>query len=133
MTDTHPGMVDQTKYDARSGGVAKHPQTTFAIHPGMTNQTTMSGLGPGIGGTGPDASSPNPLDPEPRVKNLRRQPVTLAPKWGMKGASQTPGMSDSHVTGKTLATVMQDGSTLGAEAMAGKVLGEGILAGAGKL
>ena len=51
----------------------------------------------------------------------------------MKGASQTDGMSDSHVTGKTLETPMPDGSRLGAEAMAGKVLGEAILSGSSKL
>ena len=129
-----PAMVDQTKYDARSGA-AKHAQTSFPTKWGMTDQTKMSGLGPGIGGPNgaPDASSPNPLDPEPRVKNLRRQPVKMEAKWGMKGASQTDGMSDSHVTGKTLETPMPDGTKLGAEAMAGKVLGEAILSGSSKL
>lgn len=108
----HPGMADQTKFDARAGA-AKRPQGSFATKWGMTDQTKMSGLVGGASnlGTGPDASSPNPLDPEPRVKNLKRQPQALEAKWGMKDANGK-GVDNS---------------------MAGKVLGEAILSGSSKL
>lgn len=108
----HPGMADQTKFDARSGA-AKRPQTSFPTKWGMSDQTKMSGLVGGASnlGTGPDASSPNPLDAEPRVRNLKRQPQVLTAKWGMTDAN-----------GKGV------DNTIG-----GKVLGEAILSGASKL
>lgn len=67
-------------------GAAKRPQTSFATTKGMTNQTSMSGIAPGTSGTGPDASSPNPADPEPSNRVLRKQPDVLQSKWGMTDA-----------------------------------------------
>jgi hypothetical protein len=79
-----PPMQDQTTgYDARSGA-AKKPQKTFPLTHGMKDMTKMSGIAPSNPGTGPDASSPNPLDPEPPIKRMVRQPATLEAKWGMK-------------------------------------------------
>ena len=73
---TTRGMSDQTSYDARSGA-GKRPQTSFPDKWGMKDMTEFSGAGPSDPGTGPDASSPNPLDPEPRVKELHKQPSVL--------------------------------------------------------
>ena len=110
-------FTDQTKYDARSGA-AKHAQTSFPTKWGMKDQTVESGntagLSPANPGTGPDASSPNPLDAEPRVKNLRRQAAVLRTPWGMKDANGN-GVTHSGNPG------------------AGAVLSEAILSGSSKL
>jgi hypothetical protein len=76
-------MASQTSSDLPRNGAAKRPQTTFAIKDGMKDQTSMSGVSPGANGSGPDASSPNPLDPEPRDKLLKKQGGSLAAAWGM--------------------------------------------------
>ena len=86
MVDIKQGMSDQTSFDARAGA-AKRPQTSFPVKDGMKDMTTMSGIGPGS--TGPDASSPNPLDPVPLVKSVPR--VTSTP-WD----SQKTGDGDSY-------------------------------------
>jgi hypothetical protein len=65
-------------------GAAKNPQTSFPVKETMKDMTTLSGVGPSNPGSGPDASSPNPLDAEPRAKLLRSQGSTLAPAWDMK-------------------------------------------------
>jgi hypothetical protein len=114
-----PAMQDRvtsSPINPRSGA-AKKAQTSFPVKEGMKDQTVLSGNTAGISpndpGKGPDASSPNPLDPEPRVKTLRRQP--------MPGQEATPwGMVDGN--GKGLD-----------QNAAGKVLGEAILSGASKL
>ena len=86
-----PKMEDRitsSPVDPRSGK-AKHTQTSFPIKSGMKDQTEASklqGISPGSPGFGPDASSPNPLDPEPKDKNLRRQGPYKA-SWGMKDAN----------------------------------------------
>lgn len=110
-----PPMVEQTHYDARSGA-PKKAQTAFPVKWTMRDMNKESGVTAGLapGETGPDASSPNPLDPETpaqRGKTLKRQPSPLKPSWGMRG-----GMGQ---------TVDPD--------IAGKVLGEAILSGATKL
>lgn len=106
-----PAMAGQTSYDARSGA-AKHPQTSFPIKWGMTNQTAQGPqIGPVNPGSGPDASSPNPLDPESQVRVLRKQPDTMTSSWGMKDANGN-GVDNS---------------------MAGKVLGSAILSGSSRL
>jgi hypothetical protein len=86
MVDIKQGMADQTSFDARAGA-AKRPQTSFLVKDGMKDMTTMSGIGPGS--TGPDASSANPLDPEPLGKSVPR--VTSTP-WD----SQKTGDGDSY-------------------------------------
>src|SRR5674476_774203 len=118
MVATVKGEVDQTHYDARGGGVPKHPQTSFAIHEGMKDQNAPSGVTSAVSpihpGVGPDASMADVLDPytsAERGRVLRRQPVVLETKWGAKGG---------------------DGQSLDPN-LGGKVLGEAILSGASKL
>lgn len=132
-------FTEQTKFDAR-GGSAKRAQTSFPDKWGMKDQTKLSGIAPSesIGPnnasgalTGaPDASSPNPLDPEPRVKNLKKQSQVLQPSWQMKGAA--PDMSPSQKTGKDVHG-MPPGTPLGSSPTAGKVLDEAVLSGSSKL
>ena len=114
-------MKDQTSYDARSGA-AKKTQTSFGQKWGMRDRIKFDGAGPTNPGSGPDASSPNPLDPEPRGKVLRRQPTAgnARTPWGQRGAASD--MSSSQQSGKTL-----DPS------LSGRVLGEAIISGASKL
>lgn len=113
------GEVDQTHYDARGGGVPKHPQTSFPVKEGMKDQNAPSGVTSAVGpihpGVGPDASAADVMDPETpaqRGKTLRRQPgPNMKSSWGMKGG---------------------DGQDVD-PSMSGKVLGEAILSGASKL
>lgn len=107
---TTRGMTDQTTYDARSGA-AKTPQKSFPTKWGMKDQTAMSGLVGGASdlGTGPDASSPNPLEGEAKVKNLKRQPQTLKTSWGMTDADGR-GVDNSMI-GKVLGEAIVSGST----------------------
>ena len=107
---TTRGMSDQTSYDARSGA-GKRPQTSFPDKWGMKDMTTMSGLVGGASnlGTGPDASSPNPLEGEAKVKNLKRQPQTLKASWGMTDADGK-GVDNSMV-GKVFGEAIMSGST----------------------
>lgn len=117
-----PAMVDQQKYDARSGA-PKRTQTTSPIKWGMKDQTQYSRVGPGMAPSGepnpayhfgPDASSANPSDPETpaeRGKTLRRQPGTiingdgtyqpgnLTSSWGMKDAN---GRGVDNAVGKAV-------------------------------
>lgn len=73
--------------DPRAGR-AKRTQTSFATKPGMRSRigevTGVVGHGPD---GAPDASSPNPMDPSPTDKILRRQPQVLKSSWGMKDAN----------------------------------------------
>lgn len=99
-----PAMKDQTSYNARSGA-AKRTQTSFGVHPGMTdNQRAQAGISPANPGSGPDASSPNPTANGPT-----RGPVKAS--WDMKDANGK-GVDNN---------------------IGGKVLGEAILSGAAKL
>jgi hypothetical protein len=114
-------MKEQTSYDARSGA-AKKTQTSFPQKWGMRDRISFDGAGPSSPGSGPDASSPNPLDPEPRGKVLRRQPTSgnARTPWGQKGAADR--MAPSQQVGNTY-----DPS------LSGKVLGEAIISGSSKL
>lgn len=104
-----PDMKDQTSYNARNGA-AKKVQTNFAVHPGMTdNQRAQAGISPSDPGTGPDASSPNPLANAPTKGGEDGTPLKAS--WDMKDANGK-GVDNS---------------------IGGKVLGEAILSGAGKL
>lgn len=103
-----PAMQDQTRYNARNGA-AKRTQKDFPVHPGMADSTrAMSGVSPSDPGNGPDAVSPNPLDPTVRGKP---KAAPLVASWNQK---------DGH--GKGL-----DNS------IGGKVIGEAILSGSAKL
>lgn len=128
-----PAMQDQTSYDARKGA-PKRVQAATPITWGMKDMNAQSGVTSGVGGgkTGPDASSPNPLDPEPREKNLVRQPSVLATSWGMKGASISLGEGNSHVDGKDLHGMPQ-GTSLASSPTSGKVLNNAVLSGSSKL
>lgn len=105
-------MQDQTSMNGRSGGQAKRTQTNFPVHPAMKdpdgNDDTNENVGPSNPGTGPDASSSNPLDPTVRGKTVQS---TFPAKWDMKDAN---GKGVDHNIG-------------------GKVIGEAILSGASKL
>ena len=94
MVVNHPGMSDQTSGNLAREGAAKRPQTSFPVKGGMKDQTDASKLrgiaevvtdrgtreiGTGFN-YGPDASSPNPLDPSPKVKKFGDVKV----KWDMK-------------------------------------------------
>lgn len=85
---TKQGMTEQTSSNIARDGAAKRPQTSFPIKDGMKDQTSFS-AGPASPGSGPDASSPNPLDPEPRDKILHSQGASLQAAWG-----QTDGDGD---------------------------------------
>lgn len=88
-----PAMQDRITHapvDPRSGK-AKHTQTSFPIKGGMTDMvkgSVSSFAGPKNPGIGPDASSANPLDPEPKDKRLFHQnPDKFKSSWGMKDAN----------------------------------------------
>jgi hypothetical protein len=102
-------QVANTPVDPRSGK-AKHPQTTFENKWGMKDMTTMSGISPAVPGTGPDASSPNPLDPEPQSKLLRRQPTEIKANPGTPVDGDGNGL-DYGLGGKVLGEAILSGST----------------------
>jgi hypothetical protein len=107
-----PAMKDQTNFDARKGA-AKKIQSSFPDHPGMKTSESFKGAGPANAGSGPDASAPNVMDPEPRGKTLHRQAQILQTPWGNS---------------------MKDADGKGVDAsMSGKVLGQAILSGSDKL
>jgi hypothetical protein len=121
-----PAMQDHvtsSPINPRSGA-AKKAQTDFPTKWGHRDMNVESGntagLAPGgkIGpndATGalagaPDASSPNPLDPEPRGKTLRRQPgAEIKTPWGMTDANGK-GV-DPNAAGKVLGEAILSGST----------------------
>lgn len=102
-----PAMQDQTRYNARDGA-AKHVQTSFATHPGMSDQSRAMGVSPANPGSGPDASGPNPLDPSTRG---RAETGPLKASWDMK---------DGHGKGVD-------------NSIGGKVIGEAIVSGSARL
>lgn len=82
MVANHPGMSDQTSSNIARDGAAKRPQTKFPVKEGMKNQTQiLSGVSPANPGVGPEASTSNPLSPEPKSKHQN----AVATSWGMKG------------------------------------------------
>ena len=102
--------VDQTSSDMARGGSAKHPQSTFKDSWGMKDMTSLSGVSPANPGSGPDASSPNPLGPEPLAKTLRRQPLTLKANPGTPIDGDGDGL-DEDIGGKVLGEAILSGST----------------------
>lgn len=77
-----PGAKDQTSSNIARDGAGKHPQTEFPVKRGMTDMVkTLSNVGPKNPGVGPDASSANPLDPSPGMKEL--QTGGFKASWGM--------------------------------------------------
>jgi hypothetical protein len=87
-----PGMKEQTSSNIARDGAAKRPQTSFADHSAMRSRI---GNVPGVGGkgSGPDASSPNPIDPTVKGKTF----PPAGEKWGMKDAN---GKGVDHELGK---------------------------------
>lgn len=82
MVAVHPGMTDQTSGNIARDGAAKKTQTSFPVKEGMKDQTKiLSEVSPANPGTGPDASTSNPLSPEPKQKHQN----AVATSWGMKG------------------------------------------------
>lgn len=108
-----PPMQDRVTHspvDPRSGK-GKRTQTKFPVKEGMTNMvagSVSSFAGPKNPGVGPDASSGNPLSPEPKDKDLRRQPKVLQAKWGMKDAN------GQGVDGTIGQAILDEASRLGA-------------------
>jgi hypothetical protein len=117
MVANHPGMSDQTSGNIARDGAAKHPQTSFPVKGGMKDQTDASKLR-GIAevvtdkGTreigfgfnyGPDASSPNPLDPSPKVKKFG----AVKASWDMKDAN------GDGVSNETGGQVLSEAALLG--------------------
>lgn len=109
-----PAMVDQTHYNARSGA-AKRAQTSFETKWGMKDMNKASGVTAGVDpnkgawANPPDASSPNPLDPEPKGKLLRRMSETIKSAWGM-----VDGMGngvDQNIGGKVIGEAILSGSS----------------------
>ena len=101
-----PAMQDQTSFNARNGA-AKKPQTTFPVHPGMTDQQrAMAGVSPASPGSGKDAAAPNPLDPSERGKNVQ---TNFPAKWDMKDANGK-GV-DSNIGGKVIGEAILAGSS----------------------
>lgn len=102
-------MKDQTSYNARSGA-AKKTQTSFDVAHGMKDMTKASGAVAGIGpdnpGDGPDASSPNPLDPSP--SRAKEYGPPLKSSWDMKDANGD-GV-DTNIGGKVLGEAILSGS-----------------------
>lgn len=107
-----PPMQARISFDARSGA-AKHPQTSFPTHPGMTSQQqAMSGVSPANPGSGPDGSAPGAMTPEPRVRVLRRQPDVPTASWNMKDANGN-GV-DPTMAGRVLSDgILKDSSRFG--------------------
>lgn len=89
-----PGMTDQTSSNIARDGAAKRPQKSFPVKEGMKNQQSFD-AGKGIAGTGPDASSPNPLDPAPTMKKFKDAPA----KWGM---TDSQGRGVDHDLGRAV-------------------------------
>jgi hypothetical protein len=91
-------MTDQTSSNIARDGAAKRPQANVAIAHGMTDQTKLSGISPDVSFDGaPDASSPNPLDPSPKVKKFDN----VKASWGMRDAN---GQSVNGELGKAVLT-----------------------------
>ena len=79
-----PGMEDRINTNIARDGAPKRPQTSFPITHSMRDRVKeMSGVSPANPGMGPDASSGNPLDPEPKTKKYADAPI----KWGMRDAN----------------------------------------------
>jgi len=102
MVATHPGMSDQTDSNIARDGAAKRTQTKFPVKEGMKDMTTYS-AGPANPGVGPDASSANPLDPEPKSKKSGE----VKASWGMRDAN---GQSVNGELGKA---VLAEAANLG--------------------
>ena len=100
-----PKMADQTNSNVARDGAAKRPQTSFPVKDGMKDMTVMSGIGPGA--SGPDASSPNPLDAEPLGKAVKR--VTES-SWGQKTGDGDA--FDPNMSGAVLREAVQSGAKL---------------------
>lgn len=94
-------------------GAAKKTQTSFATHPQMVDQQKFAGASPGAAGTGPDASSPDVMDPESH-RTLKRQPQILSTPWGGAApwAKNGDGKGlDPNIGGKVLSNAQLSGST----------------------
>lgn len=79
------GMQDRTSSNVARDGAAKSPQKSFPTTHGMRSRigevTGVKGAGPS---GAPDASSPNPLDPEAISKGFSKSPAA----WGMRDANK---------------------------------------------
>jgi len=76
------GMSDQTSSNIARDGAAKHPQTKFPVKGGMKNMQAYDAA-KNVSGSGPDASSPDPLAKESISKGFKDAPAA----WGMTDAN----------------------------------------------
>lgn len=95
---------DQTSTNVARDGAAKRPQTSFDTKWGMKDMTSFS-AGPKMPGTGPDASSPNPLDPQPKDKDAQS---SFNASWNMKDANGQ-GV-DKNIGGRVIGEAILSGS-----------------------
>ncbi len=99
------GMKDRIDSNIARDGAAKRTQTSFPVKSGMRSRITeLSGVSPANPGTGPDASSGNPMDPSPKDKKFSPAPT----KPGMR--SRTTGGGVDHALGSA---VLKDATSLG--------------------
>jgi hypothetical protein len=105
MTAIHPGMVDQTNTNVARDGAAKKVQTKFAVKDGMKDMTEGSKLSasPAHPEWGPDASSPDVLDPSKGIKKF----ADCKASWGMMDANK------QSVNGDLGRAVLSEAANLG--------------------
>jgi hypothetical protein len=102
--------VTSSPINPRSGA-AKKTQTSFPVHPSMADQQSFKGASPGDSGSGPDASSPDVMDPSPR-RTLKRQPQILKTPWNsMDNLGPNRSSLDANASGKVLGNAVLSGST----------------------
>lgn len=97
------GMQDRIDSNIARDGAAKRPQTKFPVKEGMKNSQAYD-AGKSISGSGPDASSPNPLAKESISKGFKDAPAA----WGMtdsndRGIDHDQGravLSEAALTGR---------------------------------
>lgn len=112
-----PAMEDRSASTAFGGrnGAAKKTQTSFPDKWGMKDMNKESGVTSGIDPNSgawanpPDASSPNPLDTEPKSKDLKKQAAILTSSWGMTDANGR-GV-DPNIGGKVLGEAILSGAS----------------------
>lgn len=97
------GMQDRIDSNIARDGAAKRPQTKFPVKYDMKNSQDFAAA-KSISGSGPDASSPNPLAKESISKGFKDAPAA----WGMtdaddRGVDHDSGravLSEAALTGR---------------------------------
>lgn len=87
-----PGMQDRIDSNIARDGAAKKVQAKSPLHSAMKEQQDYRDATHGVSGSGPDASSPNPLAKEAISKGFKDAPTA----WNMRDAN---GQSVNHELG----------------------------------